>query len=187
MKKSIVLVLLLLACLLVSCHNHTFAESWTSDENNHWHSATCQHDLKKDEAPHSLDKGVCTVCGRNVVSGTWVIDVDKVAEEYEKSMREALADYLNDPSIKDTVEMYIDAGIQEYRANMATIVIELYDDGEALFKYSDEKEFGTYRITHQGSLFMTVDGDEAEIGLFASDYSSLVFILGDMELLMYKK
>ena len=62
-------------------HVHTFNESkWESDENNHWHAATCAHtDEKKDFAPHTWNDGVitkpsdygvvgekkftCTVCG----------------------------------------------------------------------------------------------------------------------------
>ena len=43
-------------------HVHTFNESkWESDENNHWHAATCAHtDEKKDFAPHAWNDGVIT-------------------------------------------------------------------------------------------------------------------------------
>ena len=43
-------------------HVHTFNESkWESDENNHWHAATCAHtDEKKDFAPHTWNDGVIT-------------------------------------------------------------------------------------------------------------------------------
>ena len=34
-------------------HTHKFAESWTNDETNHWHAATCGHDVKSDEAAHT--------------------------------------------------------------------------------------------------------------------------------------
>ena len=43
-------------------HVHTFNESkWESDENNHWHAATCAHtDEKKYFAPHTWNDGVIT-------------------------------------------------------------------------------------------------------------------------------
>lgn len=44
---------------------HTFdTEHWTSDENNHWHAATCPHDTEKSgEEGHSFEGDTCTVCG----------------------------------------------------------------------------------------------------------------------------
>ena len=60
-------------------HKHTYATEWSKDETNHWHAATCGHDVKKDEASHTWNDGVvttnptettdgvktltCTVCG----------------------------------------------------------------------------------------------------------------------------
>lgn len=45
---------------------HSFATEWSHDSTNHWHAATCGHDVKADNAVHSFDKdGVCTVCGFN--------------------------------------------------------------------------------------------------------------------------
>ena len=58
-------------------HNHTFSEEWESDENNHWHSATCGHDnLRSDYSTHvfvketeTITEGIvstyekCSVCG----------------------------------------------------------------------------------------------------------------------------
>ena len=60
-------------------HTHTFAETWTSDEANHWHVATCEHTEEvSDKAEHTFgewevtknatctEKGsrecTCTVC-----------------------------------------------------------------------------------------------------------------------------
>ena len=40
-------------------HIHTYSDEWTSDENKHWHAATCEHtDLKKDEAAHEPAEAV---------------------------------------------------------------------------------------------------------------------------------
>lgn len=46
-------------------HFHTFEDGWTSDQNGHWHKATCGHDdVKKDEATHNgyETDGVCDTC-----------------------------------------------------------------------------------------------------------------------------
>ena len=50
MKKQIGLftaILFAVSTLMVSCsqegHEHTFASEWTSDETNHWQTATCEH------------------------------------------------------------------------------------------------------------------------------------------------
>ena len=61
-------------------HTHTFAETWTSDEANHWHVATCEHTEEvSGKAAHAFGewtvtkdptctetgskKRICTVCG----------------------------------------------------------------------------------------------------------------------------
>ena len=43
-------------------HHHTFATEWTSDETNHWHAATCGHDVTDSKAEHSFVNEVCTIC-----------------------------------------------------------------------------------------------------------------------------
>ena len=46
-------------------HEHTYATTWSNDENKHWHASNCEHTgLKKDEANHAdTDKdGKCDVC-----------------------------------------------------------------------------------------------------------------------------
>ena len=52
-------------------HEHTFSTSWTSDENSHWHEATCGHNVKGNEAAHTF--------------GNWV--VDKNATETETGLK----------------------------------------------------------------------------------------------------
>ena len=46
-------------------HEHTFATSWTHDETNHWHTATCEHtELTSGLAVHSYgDDNICDDCG----------------------------------------------------------------------------------------------------------------------------
>lgn len=64
-------------------HEHTYSDSWTSNETHHWHAATCGHDVKKDLDVHSaaaeLGKDatghwkVCGVCNASfeTTSHTW--------------------------------------------------------------------------------------------------------------------
>lgn len=47
-------------------HKHTFADTWSHDENTHWHAATCNDTTERqDEAPHvdEDDNQFCDVCG----------------------------------------------------------------------------------------------------------------------------
>ena len=47
-------------------HTHTFATEWSSDKEEHWHAASCEHtEVVKDLAPHADDgnDGVCDTCG----------------------------------------------------------------------------------------------------------------------------
>lgn len=60
-------------------HTHTFASGWEHDSNTHWHAATCGHNVKGDEGPHSygdwttvtpasetadgVKRKTCNVCG----------------------------------------------------------------------------------------------------------------------------
>ena len=61
---------------LPPAHVHAYSDSWTSNETHHWHAATCEHDVKKDEASHEWDHEdfqydaasgneirTCSVCG----------------------------------------------------------------------------------------------------------------------------
>ena len=60
-------------------HEHTFADSWTYDETNHWHASTCGHEVTEGKAAHTFGEYVsnndattesdgtktreCSVCG----------------------------------------------------------------------------------------------------------------------------
>ena len=70
--KKLYLALLLLVCsfLFIGCekgdnvddheqgtepvHVHTFEQGWSSDENYHYHNATCGHDVVDDKTPHAF-------------------------------------------------------------------------------------------------------------------------------------
>lgn len=51
----------LAAQTILPAAGHSFAEEWTSDGDNHWHAATCEHtDETKDKAAHNWNAGVVT-------------------------------------------------------------------------------------------------------------------------------
>ena len=73
-------------CGYIPEHFHTFEEGWTSDENGHWHKATCEHDtVKNGEAAHDgyESDGVCDTCGF-MVFRMYTVTVD--APDYVKVM-----------------------------------------------------------------------------------------------------
>ena len=52
-------------------HTHTYSSTWSYNETNHYHKATCEHSILTSEvSPHtyelnsSTNKEVCTVCGK---------------------------------------------------------------------------------------------------------------------------
>ena len=75
MKKICLLICacLLIAAALVACdkggeqdtHTHTYADTWSFDEDSHWYAATCEHTEEKANLGAHVDEendGVCDVC-----------------------------------------------------------------------------------------------------------------------------
>lgn len=50
-------------------NNHTYAAEWTYDTTNHWHEATCGHDVTSGLAPHSWDEGTVTTPATHTTDG----------------------------------------------------------------------------------------------------------------------
>lgn len=44
-------------------HVHEYSSEWSYNEEYHWHAATCEHDTINDKSAHTLENGVCSVCG----------------------------------------------------------------------------------------------------------------------------
>lgn len=71
MQKLLSLILcIIVLCTLVSCgknpeHEHEFSMAWSSNEDYHWHQATCKHtDVVKDKSKHVYDLNLrCIQCG----------------------------------------------------------------------------------------------------------------------------
>lgn len=50
-------------------HEHTFSDTWTSNDTQHWHAATCEHTSEKKDAAAHADAntdGKCDVCNAEV-------------------------------------------------------------------------------------------------------------------------
>ena len=64
-------------------HEHTYSDKWSTDENKHWHAATCGHDVISDEGAHTDGNGdfVCDICGyvmhTHTYSDKWSTDENK--------------------------------------------------------------------------------------------------------------
>ena len=96
-KKSICTVLavslifVLSILVLTACnpkHTHTYdSTKWETDENNHWHPATCGHnDLKKDVAAHTFDEGRITVEPTEEADGEKVLTCTVCKYEKKKAI-----------------------------------------------------------------------------------------------------
>lgn len=94
MKKNVALLLIALTMMfiLASCddktkHDHSYSVEWSYNEENHYHSATCGHDEKKDIEQHQFgeweskleaDKEIksreCTICHFKQIEEISLID-----------------------------------------------------------------------------------------------------------------
>lgn len=52
-----------------TAHEHTYSESWESNDTQHWHAASCEHSAEKKDVADHVDadlNGACDVCGAQV-------------------------------------------------------------------------------------------------------------------------
>ncbi len=53
--------------IVIPATGHSYAEAWETDEENHWHKASCEHtDVISEKQAHTFKDGTCTVCGLEV-------------------------------------------------------------------------------------------------------------------------
>ena len=68
-------------------HSHSYDTSkWVFDDTKHWHASTCGHNLKIDEAEHTYENDVCTVCGQVKAD----VAVAKIGNQNYKTLAEAI-------------------------------------------------------------------------------------------------
>lgn len=79
---------------------HTYSEEWSQSETEHWHMATCGHDVEKDRAKHTFDENKkCTVCDYITVKPLGLelrsseFDIDIVAKSAYLKVANAVTDY----------------------------------------------------------------------------------------------
>ena len=51
-------------------HVHTYSEDWTKEETNHWHAATCGHDVTDSKATHTFGEWQVTKAATEEAEGT---------------------------------------------------------------------------------------------------------------------
>ena len=77
MRKTFLCFLLIVDMVLIALtgcnlepHEHSFNTYWTYDETNHWHEASCGHDIVSGTSAHSWDSGQVTEQPTHIQSGT---------------------------------------------------------------------------------------------------------------------
>ena len=92
-------------------HSHSYDTSkWVFDDTKHWHASTCGHNLKIDEAEHTYENDVCTVCGQVKAD----VAVAKIGNQNYKTLPEAVAAAADGATItlvKDAETNSLKAGI----------------------------------------------------------------------------
>ena len=84
---------------------HSYSADWSHNQTEHWHAATCGHDVEKDRAAHTFDKNKkCTECGYislelqssvfdiNLATKTAYLKVANAVTDYDFSDKFAVAD-----------------------------------------------------------------------------------------------
>ncbi len=132
-------------------HTHTFAEEWTSDENSHWHAATCDHkEETSDKAAHTFTNGECTTCHYVKVDKSTDLTAlvsDKLTEEEweaafsEEALENFKVDFEGDPTKHMSSEYYSFIG--------KNVLVEMSDqshgDGEKVYMIAEYKD-GNYEL-----------------------------------------
>lgn len=83
-----------------SAKGHTYSKEWSQSETEHWHSATCGHNVEKDRAKHTFDENKkCTVCDYITVKPlglelqSSVFDIDKSNKTGYLKVANTVTDY----------------------------------------------------------------------------------------------
>lgn len=145
-------------------HEHTFDTAWETDDNKHWHKATCTHtDLKIDEGLHKDDNtdGVCEECDGHVHILDFAGFCTGCGEEV-------------DPVLETELDRVIAAAtLREGKVKLGNIIYSmigrnLTEDTENTMDYSIYYLFGT------NGLYTVRTEDEVRIiGVYPNAYAEL--------------
>ena len=97
-------------------HTHTFEDTWTYDEDGHWHNATCSHtQVKGNYSSHTYQEGsnICSVCGYEkvgdipvddnyTVTFSWSSDYQTITVTVKNSSNEVVKEDTISPAINVT-------------------------------------------------------------------------------------
>ncbi len=105
--------------------DHTYAETWTYDETEHWHAATCEHtDLFADKAEHTfgewetvtaptcaskgLEHRLCTACGYEETR-----DMDMIDHTYAETWSSSKTEHWHAATCEHT-DLFVDKGVHTF-------------------------------------------------------------------------
>ncbi len=79
----------------VEPHEHTFAETWTSEEVSHWHELTCGHDIKEEKNHTDARINIS-----KTLESQWnTVDVCRMKIEYQELKIESCTDKIKQQEI----------------------------------------------------------------------------------------
>lgn len=85
---------------VIPAKGHTYSENWTHNDSEHWHAATCGHNVEKGRASHTFDQNKkCTVCDYITVKPlglelqSSVFSIDKTNKTCYLKVANSITDY----------------------------------------------------------------------------------------------
>ena len=160
-------------------HVHTFSSEWKSDENNHWHEATCEHrELTSDLEAHDYAGGIyCTDCG---YARELVITADDIGQGgWSYGTKNT-----NTNRIRVDRLIYVKKGtVISYNMNGFELYLD-FADGEGLNtgdRVGWKKDSGEYVATRDAYLGITIAAAGRTAKIEPSAYNSTIKLIPPTE------
>ncbi len=86
----------------INSTGHSFSDQWSSDDEYHWHDATCNHNVKSEPLAHNYVNGVCMTCQHahiNHTFGNWIEDIPATQESEGHRYQECACGKRNEETI----------------------------------------------------------------------------------------
>lgn len=133
-------------------HTHTFSEAWASNEEGHWHEATCGHSVTTDIEPHTPDREApdfktpvkCSVCGRVLEESLINTAVDMSNDEY--TIKPGQTRYFVLRNVGEPTELKVNIDYISGGSNAGSIKPEMLGISNASATYANKttvKEFAS--------------------------------------------